>query len=209
MTTGTGFNSIGNLPNFFGGNFNGKNYTIANIYINTENGARALFGMIGVNSCISNLTVTGKIKTANWNAAGIVAQMQGGTIGGTISNCVNKADVTGYNMVGGIAYGFIKNINNCKNYGTIEITGKAYQYGGAGGIVGVANNSNEDIEIYDCINYGLIKGNVNKGGIAGTSTGDTTISNCRNEGEIESGGGAGGILGWQRGRNIKNIKFFK
>lgn len=51
----------------------------------------------------------------------------GGILGGTISNCINKADITGYNMVGGIAPNYIKNINNCQNYGTIEITGAAYR----------------------------------------------------------------------------------
>ena len=134
--------------------------------------------------------------------------MEVGGILGTISNCINKADITGYNMVGGIATNYIKNIDNCQNYGTIEITGAAYQYSGVGGMVGVANNSDDEsgVVINNCTNYGEIKGTKCLGGIAGTSTGNTIIRNCINDGIIDNssrGTDAGGILGWQRGGTLK------
>ncbi len=208
MTTGTGFISIATYPSVFLGNFNGKKHTIYNIYINYTEGAQALFGIMGKDSSIKNLTITGEIKSEKWHAAGFVAGTAGGGIFVTISNCINKADITGYNMVGGIATNYIKNIDNCQNYGTIEITDAAYQYSGAGGIVGVANNSNDEggVVINNCKNYGEIKGTKCLGGIAGTSTGNTIIKNCVNYGTINNSITqitAGGILGWQRGGTLK------
>ena len=114
-------------------------------------------------------------------------------------------------MVGGIAGSLIKNISNCKNYGTIEITGNAYAYGGAGGIVGVANTGNITASIEDCINYGKIKGKYNLGGIVGTSYNPTNIINCKNEGIIdmqENNTNAGGIIGWQMG-STRRAEYYK
>ena len=103
MTTVTGFVPIGYTPSAFGGLFDGKNNTIYNLYINNfgEEENRGLFGRISGKSCISNLTVTGKINS-NWHAAGIV----GGAINAEetkIANCINKVDITAYNMAGGIS----------------------------------------------------------------------------------------------------------
>ena len=43
-------------------------------------------------------------------------------------------------------------------------------YAGIGGIIGVANNWGEGVEISNCINYGEIKGVCRLGGIVGTSS---------------------------------------
>ena len=211
MTTVTGFVPIGYTPSAFGGLFDGKNNTIYNLYINNfgEEENRGLFGRISGKSCISNLTVTGKINS-NWHAAGIV----GGAINAEetkIANCINKVDITAYNMAGGISASWIQTIKNCKNYGTIEITGNAYAYGGAGGIVGVANAGNITASIEDCINYGKIKGKYNLGGIVGTSYNPTNIINCKNEGIIdmqENNTNAGGIIGWQMG-STRRAEYYK
>ncbi len=206
MTTGTGWIPIGQYQ----GNFDGKEHTIANIYINAaadDKEDKALFRIMMTNTVISNLTLTGKINS-NWHAAGIVGGTQGGRQLGTISNCINKVEVTGYNAVGGIAGAYIKNINNCKNYGTIEITGSVYQYAGVGGIVGIANNWGDEVEINNCVNYGEIKGVKCLGGIVGTSAGVTVIRNCANKGKINNLDGltdAGGILSWQKGDTINLI----
>ena len=198
MTTGTGFMPIG--P-WFDGIFNGEEHSIANICINaseSDKKDKALFIGIKNNACIKNLSVTGKIKS-NWGAAGIVAY---GSNTGKIINCTSYVNVIGYNMVGGISKGSIGIIESCKNYGVLEITGGAYQYGGLGGIVGMANNSDNVVEINDCVNYGEIKGAYNLGGIVGTSTGSTNIRNCNNNGNVTGTTIAGGILGWQRGGKL-------
>ena len=207
MTTGTGFVPIG----LFGGSFDGKDRVIDNIYINAtveDKKYKALFRQLASSTTvIKNLTVTGEIKSNSY-AAGIVGGTQGGGQLGTISSCINKVDVTGYNAVGGIAGAYIKNINNCKNYGTLEITGNTYQYAGVGGIVGIANNWGDEVEINNCVNYGEIKGVKCLGGIVGTSAGVTVIRNCANKGKINNLDGltdAGGILSWQKGDTINLI----
>ncbi len=202
MTTVTGFVPIGYTPSAFGGNFDGKENAIYNLYINNlgEEEDRGLFGRMTGKSCISDLTVTGEINS-NWEAGGIV----GGTIeanGTTIINCTNKVNIKAYNIVGGIAGSYVQTIKECKNYGEIEITGHDYAYGGVGGIIGSTNNGNYTINIENCINYGKVKGVYNLGGIAGTSHNITNIINCENNGIIdtqETFTNVGGILGWQMG----------
>ena len=77
------------------------------------------------NASIMNLCVTGTVKS-EWQAAGIVAYgVNNGEI--KIINCINKANITGKNMVGGIAASYMKIIENCKNYGSVEITGSEYR----------------------------------------------------------------------------------
>ena len=93
MATGKGFTPIGYYPSAFGGNFDGKENAIYNLYINNlgEEEDRGLFGRMTGKSCISDLTVTGEINS-NWEAGGIV----GGTIeanGTTIINCTNKVNI--------------------------------------------------------------------------------------------------------------------
>ena len=206
MTTGTGWIPIGQYQ----GNFDGKEHTIANIYINAaadDKEAKALFRVMMTNTVISNLTVTGKINS-NWHAAGIAAGTEGGRMVGIISNCINKVDIAGYNMIGGIAANYIKCINNCMNYGTLSSTGAAYGYAGIGGIIGVTNNNGDEVEIDNCINYGKISGTYHLGGIAGTSSGDTIIKNCKNKGNVNDTSGTatvGGILGLQRGGNLNMV----
>ena len=199
MTTGTGFTPIG----AFLGIFDGKEYTISNIYINAaedDKKAKGLFGY-AYDAYIGNLTITGEINS-NWHTGGIAGEANGSTI----ENCQNKVDIIGYNMVGGIAGTSAKKIEKCKNYGTLEITGNDYGYGGAGGIIGVS--SFEETEINNCINYGKITGLHNSGGILATSTGNVTIRNCKNLGMISISGNnkvVGGIVAWKRNKTLNII----
>ena len=124
MTTGTGFIPIAD----YAGNFDGREHTIANIYINALEGdktSKALIKNATKNASIINLCVTGTVKS-EWQAAGIVAYgVNNGEI--KIINCINKANITGKNMVGGIAASYMKIIENCKNYGSVEMTGSEYR----------------------------------------------------------------------------------
>ena len=214
MTTGTGFTSIGNYQRAFCGHFDGRGHTIANIYINSLEGdkiTRALFALIAENASISNLTITGDIQT-NWHTGGIVAEGSNGN-NCIISNCINKANIIGYNMVGGIAGRTIATIDNCKNYGTIEITGRDYGSSGTGGIVGQIGEEIETIKVSKCENYGEIKGLNHIGGIVGCAGGEIQIIDCTNKGRVNSinnksgvidyNAGSGGIVGRQQGSTLR------
>ena len=120
MTTGMGFMPIG-ISNSFGGTFDGQNketgeiYKISNIYINTTNYA-GLFGVIAGNAIIKNIEILGEIKGGG-HTGGIVGEVK--TVLGNISNCTNRANIEGYNMVGGIiGYSYANTnvvIQRCKN----------------------------------------------------------------------------------------------
>ena len=214
MTTGTGFKPIG-LNNSFCGNFDGKDketeeiYKISNIYINYENdtqlndyGIGRSVGLFGIGqgqyTIIKNLEISGEIKGAG-HTGGIIGQYAN-----LIENCTNHANVTGYNMVGGIV-GYSAQITNCTNTGDIVITGTRWGYGGAGGIIGNGNS------VENCINKGNISGNVAVGGIVGYNhSSDCKIDNCENYGNVTLNGtsnqsAVGGILGYNAQKvEIKN-----
>ena len=92
---------------YFNGTFDGKENTIRNIYMynNTEGKSLALFNR--GSSRVKNLRLSGTITNEVWHALGISDE---GVI--EVSNCINYADITGYNMVAGICWGRRKNDNN-------------------------------------------------------------------------------------------------
>lgn len=198
LTTGTGFNPIGNFSGFFNGN--GKE--IKNIYINRpEESEVALFSYHS--EVIEKLGLTGNIIGGE-DTGGISAR---GTIGSIVRYCYNKASVTGKRNVSGIDTGNAE-ILYCFNSG--KITGS----NSVGGIACASANA------LKCYNYGEIigedyfiggislggtvdscynLGNVNAptaygvGGIVGTSV--TTIKNSYNSGNIIGKSGVGAVLG--------------
>ena len=199
MTTGTGFKPIG-ISNRFEGSFDGENkkigesYKISNLYINYENdtvlngyGFGRSVGLFGNGNfqytIIKNLEISGEIKGAG-HTGGIIGQNAK-----LIENCTNYADVSGYNMVGGIIGGSINEIENCENNGKINIAGTIWAYGGAGGIVGCASETNI---IKNCCNTGNVLGNnTRRGGIVGviytSSRTSILIDSCTNMGKASSG----------------------
>ncbi len=205
MTTGTGFKPIG-INNAFTGIFEGQNketqenYKISNLYINYENdtvlngyGFGRPIGLFAKgntqDTTIKNLEISGEIKGAGHTGSII------GENAKLLENCINHANIIGYNMVGGIAGYNIESIKSSENYGEVNITGRSYRYGGAGGIIG-----NGSI-VENCINEGNIFGNVTVGGIVGYNYSNSCkINYCKNYGNITLNGTStqsapGGILG--------------
>ena len=210
MTTGMGFKPIG-ISNSFLGTFDGENketeeiYKISNIYINTTNYA-GLFGVIAGNAIIKNIEILGEIKGGG-HTGGIVGEVK--TVLGNISNCTNRANIEGYNMVGGIiGYNYANtNVVQCKNYGTIAINGSEWAYSGIGGIIGCDSSGTGIMEA--CENYGKIgteDSGIPTGGIIGVINTTSEIDNCSNYGEIISNSRTGGIAGWHR--NGENVKIY-
>ena len=159
-TTGQGFIPIGldySSGRNFRGIFEGNNYEIKNIYINTANYA-ALFGGVS-GATIKDITIDGNINsTGNNGAAGIVAYIWNITL----KNCVNKAKIvnygTGYNAyaagICGDGSGDKAQIINCINKGDIiSENGMAY------GI------SRAFVKIDRCRNFGNVTGKSHAAGI--------------------------------------------
>ena len=195
-----GFTPIGtnNINNYF----NGNNNTIKNIYIHRKEGKStiALFNNIGN---VKNLKLTGTIINDTWEAGGIAYNAA------SIENCINYANVTGNNFVGGICSRTSNYIKNCINYGNITMTGASYANASAAGIGG-----NMVQKYSNCINYGTVEGTTNwSAGICGMPGVDGTIIElCRNYGKVEATNEAvwkavGGIIGGFSWRKRNDYKF--
>ena len=177
-----GFQPIGtsgdNKGYRFEGEFDGRNNSIKNIYINTTQNA-GVFGGVW-EATIRNLTIYGSITSSEKNAGGIA-----GAGLAYIYNCHNNANIKGKGFAGGIG-GRVWNtvaialIVECSNIGSV------YSSGCAAGIVGDSSG-----KVINCYNSGKVNGNNYAGGIIGESQQKVTIINCYNSGEVTSKSGRG------------------
>ena len=183
----------------FKGHFDGGDHSIANIYVNKENGAAGLFGVVSATEenpvVVENVYVTsGFIK--GYISGGLVGTYQSQNSGEIlISRCWNGAEVQGRNA-GGIVGEKASQVRNCYNVG--EVNG-SYS---AGGIVGSMAN-----EVEECYNNGAVTSGFMAGGImGGVLNGDASVRNCYNTGNVSSSGAnapaslpgnfVGGIVGF-------------
>lgn len=170
------------------GTFDGNGHRISGLCIKgKDKNNAAMFGFLGAEGVIKDLTIDGKIITTyarNNYAAGFA-----GTSKGSIRNCINYASVSGAERVGGIAGSSEGTIENCANYGTITASGTR-----AGGIVGNLQSDGSEA-VKSCFNAGSVTASSFAGGIAGDHYNGGQIANVYNIGEVSSQGYSGGLLG--------------
>jgi hypothetical protein len=203
-----GPNCAGFVSNLSGGNLN-TNKLISCNNRGTITGTSALAGILG-----QGLPSGATIIDCTNEASGIISSASGagvggivGSVKGTISGCVNDADITGYQVAAGIVGGFQgEEISNCINNGDITVTTFATgDY--AGGIV--ASMQTATATISKCYNYGDVKGPYRVGGLIGSvnsssSSINMTVSECYNRGDVSEVSGIlssdaayiGGLIGW-------------
>ncbi len=160
----------------FGGNFDGDNHTISNLYISSATNA-GLFGVVS-GGVYKKITIHGEIpSSANaTNAGGLIANA---TSAISIDSCVNNVSINGGHVVGGlVGMGVNTSISNSQN--TAMIIGDSI----AGGLLGSCPNTLISV-INKCINKGIIKSQSIAGGIVGAITKVHLIS-CFNTGCILS-----------------------
>ncbi len=161
---------IGNSSAPFCGEFDGNNYTINGLSINSTSDQQALIGYISGNSSIKDITVDGSVTSTGSYCAGVVGYAVAKDDNSiTIENCVNKATIkTDGGFSGGVVgYSYDISIKNCSNSG--NITAGLYY-------------TTEDFHI-DEGNGEYMYGSSNIGGVVGYTNG-TSISNCYNSGSI-------------------------
>lgn len=184
--TANSFIGIGNYTNKYAGTFDGNGKTIAGYY-----GSTGLFGYLAQGSAVKNVTLSGQITEVS--VVGAIANQSYGSI----SNCVNKADITASSS-GGVVGGIVGRIydsgslTRCFNEGTVTASSTGnYNDVKVGGIAGDAY-----CEITECGNKGNVdagsKGNIYVAGIVGYSNGSASytgvrIRNCYNQGAISTG----------------------
>lgn len=182
----------------FRGTFDGNNKTIKNLSINKPNeDYQGLFGYIGENAVVKNVTIDGYNITAKQNVGAIVGYANASSSNrATIQNChangTNVGSVADANFHGGIVgYAYYVDITGCTSQGTISTTaGNAYY----GGIVGCASYS---VNVTSCENAASIIGQGDRhGGIVGDDDySSNRYSLCLNTGTVEGSNYKGGIAG--------------
>jgi type II secretion system protein G len=175
-----------NIASPFTGTFNGNNYVISNLTINSNQDHKGLFGFISKTSKITNLG----LENANINVAG--GNYVGGLVGYnstgcTIENCYATGKVTGGSDTGGLVGRNYGTITDC--YATAEVTGGSR----TGGLVGYAYSGS----ITSCYATGKVTGDSCTGGLVGWNNG--AIENCYTTGNVNGVEFTGGLVGWNNG----------
>lgn len=199
----------------FTGKFDGLDYNIFNLNIDRAGGSNVgLFGMVGDNAVIRNVTLVGGSITGGSNVGALAGQVSDGA---QISNIMNSASVTGSSSnVGGIIGSAGDSVfENLVNTGTVAgtakdtennaggligslsggtLSGTSYNLGGVtgkgsnvGGLVGKASDAtlgDGTNLIYNRLN---VSGAYNVGGIVGSMT-NTTVQNAENSGNVTAKG---------------------
>ena len=190
----TQWTPIGNGSEYTG-TFDGAGHTISGLYINSDAKYVGLFGRIGTNGTVKNLTLADSYISGGTYVGGIC----GANNGGSITSCSNNGTV---NVNGGnVTYvGGICGVNNggsitsCSNNGTVNVNGGNVTY--VGGICGFNDGSITDGSlITTCSNSGTVTGSDGStvGGICGYNWG--SITNCSNSGTVTGSAHVGGICG--------------
>lgn len=187
---GTQFKSIASNGNLFNGIFDGNGKSVLNVkFEGTEKTDlyRGLFGTIGYDGTVKNLTVDESCVVSAYQYAGGIA----GALYGSIINCINRGAVStnGTTNAGGIAGVAYEEalLSKCANYGTVQsktIT--------AGGILG-GSVADAKVTVESCRNEGNVTGTQKVGGIVGSAS--AYLSDCVNAGQVTATASyAGGIM---------------
>jgi len=184
--SGKTITTIGKSSNKFKGEFNGNNYSIKNVKIETSASVAGLFNYVEGNSFIGNFNISGSI-TSNSNSNSVV---------GVIANITldNSQTTT------------IENINSSLDITTPKAFNNTSYIGGiVGNAERIQNKNNTTLVVSKCIFCGTInnnKGNGYIGGLIGRIyTNNSDVKNCLMTGTISSnstddyGVRIGGIIG--------------
>ena len=176
---------IGTSSAPFEGTFDGGNHVISDLYINNTATNQGLFGYINISATIKNLTVRGGVKGGSNTGA-----FAGTAAGGTLTNCLNEASVSGTSGAGGmIGYSSsaLTTLTGCGNTGAIYAS-----TGYIGGMVGWPFSGT--LTMTDCYNTGAITGPTGLGGLLGVSRANVNATNCYNGGSVAAASGYSGAL---------------
>jgi len=206
---------IGNEGTRFQGSFDGKGYTISNLYINRpEIYYVGLFGnvasaaiqnvkLVDINvegynltggltggcsgdTFIADVSVTGRVKGYN-HVGGLVGFLESSS--STITDSDTAVDVTGSSMLGGlVGDGRFLSIENC--YTTGPVTG-AENGSGVGGLMGSSMHGGS---VTNCYATGVVTGGSTTGGLMGYNN-NSSVTNCYATGVVTGGSLTGGLVG--------------
>lgn len=169
-------------------------------------GSHRAGGIAGQNvGTISNCVNAGAVSNAAGDTGGIAGVNGTNTPNapsypGTLSNCVNRGNVTVTQAGGGIVgvNSSVGTMSNCVNDGNVYGSGLAEN---SGGIAGKNNGG----KITNCVNYKTVSGSKYAGGVVGyTIDSHNTTSNCVNYGNVSGLEIAGGVIGLHDNGTLSN-----
>ena len=217
-----GFSPIGDDTMSYVGSFDGKHFSVVNLFIfrPEQNGIGVFKGInssiflnIGIVDC--NITgnfyvgsLCGSINSSiinNCYSTGIISGngKVGGLVGASwdknkISYCYSYVDVSGVSTIGGLI-GLNKSlVSNCSATGKISCS-----YYPAGGLVG-CNSSHAEIK--DCFATGSVDGVIAVGGLVGYQEYFAEIHYCYATGDVSGQSQIGGLVGRNEASTI-NISY--
>ena len=192
---------------YFGGTFDGKDFTISNLSYTGSGDCNGLFGGVK-NATVKNFSINGSLVCAgSWTGA--IGRAENATISNVHSSLTIETPATGeFHHAAGVVGGSYNptTIDRCSFSGTLTVNADSHDCFG-----GIAGYITDYCTISNCGNYGTIsfaKNNCYAGGIVGyiNSTSCNGAHNCLNVGTVEyTGEGdptySGAIVGRLRGNN--------
>lgn len=212
-----GFIPIGLSLADFTGSFDGKGYTISDLWIRRNTADEiglfsATDGATIEDVTISNATIWGEDEVGvlvgwaessaitdchvsgtvlGWGAyiGGLIGFTAYNTISGCSSSCTVGGETAGVDFVGGlIGWGYQDTISQCYATGNVTATDDY-----AGGFMGVS----QQCDIDDCYARGTVSGDQYVGGLIGYGYDATeTIDNCFSTGAVTGNTDVGGLMGY-------------
>ena len=172
----------------FSGFFDGNNKKISNLKISATENNVGLFGYMGRNSGVRDLTLENCVITSTKGNVGGIA----GYTNGNITGCTVSGSITGTGVVAGIAAnmdggGSNTPFSDCHFSGTVTAT--------TGSAAGIIVTTNADIN--NCTNNGTITAATSAAGIVDNCS--RAVTNCTNNGDITGKCLVGGIIGSTNG----------
>ncbi len=196
---GAGFLPIGQAG-YFTGQFDGKDYTISDLFINRNDNFQSLIYNIDTGAVIQNVKMTGVDITSSGGAA--IGALVGYMLDGTVTSCSSTGTVDGDDFVGGLIGEIVAGtVSKCWSF-CIATAVDDY----AGGLIGYIISG----AISQCYATGnAIAGDDYAGGFIGaaqSNPGASTIDDCYARGNATASGatafGVGGFIGNNEGAVI-------
>ena len=178
--TGKEWTPIGtDKNNSYNGTFDGNGKTITGLTVNQSGKYYvSLFGCLGSDGKVQNLTLENVNITGYWFVGGVVGYNYG-----TLTACTASGSVYGDKFVGGVV-GY--------NYGTVTVCTASENVNGTGNEVGGVMGANYGT-VTACTASGSVSGDSFVGGVVGTNYG--TMTACTASGSVSGDDFVGGVVG--------------
>lgn len=197
-----GFDPVGKVtPNYFDGYFDGKGFTISELFIN-----RPTEDFVGLFGNVYTAAVLQNVGIVNCDITGqdMTGALAGNNYAVLIQNCYSTGNVTGGGCTGGLlGQNYADEVTRC--FSTCTVTGVSSvgcTSEGFGGLIGT--NNGDDVNLCYATGNVTVEATQNEvGGFAGYNR--CLVENCYVRGNVSGGNEwAGGFVGFSRDKDITN-----